>query len=281
MNGVARPIKDGVDYFPLDTDFFQDDKIRLIKAEFGAKGIVILLTLLCEIYRDTGYFKVWDKDSCLLMAEAVGCGVVPENITQVVQGCLRRSIFDNGVFQMFGILTSAGIQRRYIRAVSTRDEITIIQEYWLLNMNDKKDVPAGVLNKIALKSVSLKETPVNLKKTPVSLQNNPQSKGKESKGKESRGEKGSAPSPPTRESLYQLYGKQLTDVYIAKASRYRKREEDILLAAAEWLAKDVQSGKASRPKGAVQVENSSLNTDEYEQAVRDYVPVYKKKEDNP
>lgn len=90
-----------------------------------------------------------------------------------------------------------------------------------------------------------------------------------------------APSPPTRESLYQLYGKQLTDVYITKASRYRKREEDILLAAAEWLAKDVQSGKASRPKGAVQVENSSLNTDEYEQAVRGYVPVYRKKEDNP
>ena len=35
---MARPIKDGVDYFPLDTDFFQDDKVRLIKGEFGAKG---------------------------------------------------------------------------------------------------------------------------------------------------------------------------------------------------------------------------------------------------
>lgn len=176
---MSRPIKDGVDYFPLDADFFQDDKIRLIKGEFGAKGIVILLYILCEIYREKGYYKVWDKDACLLMADAVGCGIVPENITQVVQGCLRRSVFDDGVFQMFGILTSAGIQRRYIRAVSTREQIPAIREYWLLDMDDRKDVPASVLNKVVFKTIHSEKTPESLKKTPVSLQINPQSKGKE------------------------------------------------------------------------------------------------------
>lgn len=74
---MARPTKDGIDYFPLDVDFLQDDKIRLIKAEFGSKGILIVISLLCDIYRTTGYYKVWDKDSCLLMADAVGCGIVP------------------------------------------------------------------------------------------------------------------------------------------------------------------------------------------------------------
>ena len=74
---MARPIKDGIDYFPLDVDFFQDDKIRLLKAEFGAKGITILVALLCDIYRTNGYYKVWDNDACLLMADAVGCGIVP------------------------------------------------------------------------------------------------------------------------------------------------------------------------------------------------------------
>lgn len=275
-NRVARPIKDGVDYFPLDTGFFQDDKIRLIKAEFGAKGIVILLTLLCEIYRDTGYFKAWDKDSCLLMAEAVGCGVVPENITQVVQGCLRRSIFDNGVFQMFGILTSAGIQRRYIRAVSTRDEITVIQEYWLLDTDDKKDVPAGILNKLAFKSVPLKETPENLKKTPRPLQNNPQSRGKESRGKESRVEESRAAPPPpqpTYPALAEAYGKPLVDAYIAKARRYKKREEQLLLVAAQWLAEDKAAGRL--PKQPVCKEHS-FDLEEYEQAVREFRPVYRK-----
>ena len=99
---MARPIKDGVDYFPLDTDFFQDDKVRLIKGEFGAKGIVILLAILCEIYRGTGYYKVWGEDACFLMADAVGCGITPENITQVVSNIK----FFHGDSPFFRILLS-------------------------------------------------------------------------------------------------------------------------------------------------------------------------------
>lgn len=181
---MARPPKDGVLYFSLDVDFFSDDKVRLLKAEFGAKGITILIALLCEIYRDHGYYKVWDNDTCLLMADAVGCGVGPENITQVVQGCLRRSLFNKEVFQMFGVLTSAGIQRRFLRGVSTREQIQIFEEYWLLDLDNRKDVPASILNKLVFQSINSEKTPQNLKKTPVSLQNNSQRKGKERKGKE-------------------------------------------------------------------------------------------------
>ena len=176
---MARPVKDGIDYFPLDTDFLIDDKIRLIKAEFGAKGILILIALFCDIYRTTGYYKVWSEDACFLMADAVGCGCAPENIRQVVLGCLRRSIFDNGVFNAFGILTSAGIQRRYLRAVSTRDSISMIKEYWLLDENNKKDVQPSVLKKIAFLSINSKKTLVSLEETPDNLQINPQRKVKE------------------------------------------------------------------------------------------------------
>ncbi len=184
----------------------QDDKIRLIKAEFGPKGIVIIIALFCDIYRTNGYYKVWDNDACLLMADAVGCGVVPEYITQVVQGCLRRSIFDDGVFQMFGILTSAGIQRRYIRAVSTRDQIYIYREYWLLNENDKKDVPASVLNKVVFKNVSLQRNEDNLQRNNDKKQINPQSKVKKSKVKKSKeihmcGAAETAPPHCSREKL--------------------------------------------------------------------------------
>lgn len=179
---MSRPPKDGVEYFPLDANFLQDDKIRLLKVEFGTQGIAILIAILCEIYRENGYFKMWDKDFCFLMADAVGCGVVPENIEQVTLGCLRRSIFDDRVFQMFSVLTSAGIQRRFLRAVATRDEIRMFQEYWLLDPSKRKDVPASVLRKLRLESVNSKETPESLKETPVNFKVTPQSKGKESKG---------------------------------------------------------------------------------------------------
>ena len=183
---MARPLKDGIDYFPFDVGFLQDKKIRLIKGEYGIKGVVIVIQLLCSIYKENGYFSTCDSDDFILVADAVGCGCDAKTIEEVVQGCLRRSIFDRGVFEAFGVLTSRGIQRRYLRALSTRDNIDIFQEYWLLDINDKKDVPASISKKITFKNVSLQ---INTDKTQinsVNLQNNPQSKVKKSRVKESK-----------------------------------------------------------------------------------------------
>lgn len=183
---MARPLKDGIDYFPFDVGFLQDKKIRLIKGEYGAKGVLVVLQLLCSIYKENGYFTTCDSDDFMLVADAVGCGCDPKTIEEVVQGCLRRSIFDSGVFEAFGVLTSRGIQRRYLRALSTRDNIDIFQEYWLLDMDDKKDVPASISKKITFKNVNLQKNPVNLQNNSVNLQINPQSKVKKRKEKESK-----------------------------------------------------------------------------------------------
>ena len=57
---MARPPKEGVEYFPLDVDFFQDKKIRLLKAEFGARGLMIVLAAFCRIYSNNGYLlQLW------------------------------------------------------------------------------------------------------------------------------------------------------------------------------------------------------------------------------
>lgn len=190
---MARPIKDGVDYFPFDVDFFQDKKIRILKSEFGAKGITVLIALFCEIYRTHGYYLKWDDDDCFIMADAVGCGCSPEHIKQVVQGCLRRSVFDDRVFQVFGVLTSAGIQRRYIRMLKSRTSITIVKEYWLLNNENLNDVPTGVLDKVTFFSVSGAENAVLGAGNPCKNTENPiKEKEKENKRKESKG-KGESP----------------------------------------------------------------------------------------
>lgn len=183
---MARPQKSGVDYFPMDTDFFGDKKIKLLKAEFGARGLMIVLSTFCRVYSTNGYYASFDKDDALLIAEELGDGITPELVREVVQGSVKRSLFDEGVFNQFGVLTSPGIQRRYIRAVATRDDIPIFEEYWLLNIDDKNDVPKAVCNKVTFKSVNSKKIPVNSKKTPVNSKDMPQSKVKERKGKESK-----------------------------------------------------------------------------------------------
>ena len=57
---MARPKKSGLSYFPLDVDFFEDPKIKILRARYGRDGIVFYIYLLCEIYRQGYYIQVDD-----------------------------------------------------------------------------------------------------------------------------------------------------------------------------------------------------------------------------
>lgn len=178
---MARPIKDGVDYFPKDTDFYEDDKIRLLRAEFQAKGMYLLDYLLCDLYGKNGYFIKWSKDKCYLVSDGAGCGCAPNFVEEFVNRCVACSLFDERVFNVFGVLTSSGIQRCYIRMFNSRPDIPMIKEYWLLDINDKKDVPRGALDKLTFKSIKSTENPVKSTENPDKSSGNPQNKIEEIK----------------------------------------------------------------------------------------------------
>lgn len=181
---MARPTKTGLDYYPMDVGFLRDKKVRLLRSEFGASSVLFVLYVLGKVYEGDGYFLAWDKDELLLAADELRES--PAYISEVLQGCLTRSLFDERVFQVFGVLTSAGIQRRYLRGCEKRDVITVFSEYWLLNIDSKADVPAGVRAKLALISVAGGNNDVNSPGNYENSPGNPQSKVKESKVKESR-----------------------------------------------------------------------------------------------
>jgi len=58
---MARPIKEGLDYFELDCHLGK--KVRLIQAEFGLKGLGLVVLLWSEIYGEKGYYMSWDEES--------------------------------------------------------------------------------------------------------------------------------------------------------------------------------------------------------------------------
>ena len=58
---MGRAIKQGLEYFPFDIDFFQDIKIRKLIRYQGGKAITVYTLLLCIIYRD-GYYTKWDEE---------------------------------------------------------------------------------------------------------------------------------------------------------------------------------------------------------------------------
>ncbi len=190
---MARPTKTGLDYYPMDVGFLRDKKVRLLRSEFGASSVLFVLYVLGKVYEGDGYFLAWDKDELLLAADELR--ETPAYISEVLQGCLKRSIFDERVFQMFSVLTSAGIQRRYLRGCEKRDGIAIFNEYWLLNISSKSDVPASIRAKLAFVSLSGGNNDVNSPENSETSPGNPQSKVKESRVKKSR-VNGGAPTAP-------------------------------------------------------------------------------------
>lgn len=133
---MGRSIKQGLSYFPMDTDFFEDEKIQFVSARFGIKGDGIVLRLMCRIYRN-GYFLKFDNDVALLFARSVGDIGLHGLVNDVVNELLKRGFFDDAIFKRFGLLTSKGIQRRYAKICtdakrkgwSIDREIDLIQEF--------------------------------------------------------------------------------------------------------------------------------------------------------
>ena len=124
---MARPKKQGIDYFPLDVNFFSDVKIRKIARACGSQSTSILICLLCNIYKDNGYYILWDEDLPFVIADSVG---VPEGaVKEVILKAIQVDFFDKDIYEKHKVLTSHGIQSRFKSAVYKREEIEYVVEY--------------------------------------------------------------------------------------------------------------------------------------------------------
>ncbi len=124
--------KVGLDYFELDCQL--EDRIRLIQAEFGLKGFAVVVKLYQKIYGGFGYYCEWSEDSLLLFMSDNGIpGDSRKLIQEIVQACIRRNIFSERLFHKFSILTSHGVQKRYMNATSRREKVSMKKEYLLLS----------------------------------------------------------------------------------------------------------------------------------------------------
>lgn len=132
---MAAPRKKKLDYFPLDSDFFSDKKIKVVLARYGADGITLYLYIICEIYKNSYYIKV-DEDFYYIASQDLNMS--GDKVKQVLKFLLKRSLFDDKLFQSDAVLTSAGIQKRYQDAVSGRAKknSVVIEKYWLLKQED-------------------------------------------------------------------------------------------------------------------------------------------------
>lgn len=166
---AGRPTKAGLDYFELDCHM--EEKVRLIQAEFGLKGFAVLVKLYQKIYGGFGYYCEWTTDSLLLFMSENGLPSDNKNlIADIVAACIRRNIFSEQLFNDFNILTSEGVQKRYLNATSKREKIELKKEYLLIAVPENN-------KKVVINSIFDGRNSINGGK-------NTQSKGKESREEE-------------------------------------------------------------------------------------------------
>lgn len=126
---MARTIKKGLDYFPLDVDFFQDIRIRkLIKYQSG-KAVAVYTLLLCNIYKN-GYYVEWDKELPFIISEQTG--YQEAYIQEVIECCMNIGLLSKELFESAKVLTSKGIQERYRNICKASRRSGVIKEFNLL-----------------------------------------------------------------------------------------------------------------------------------------------------
>jgi hypothetical protein len=188
---MARPLKTGLDYFYIDTDFLIDKKIEPFLLNFGAKGIGVLTILLSMIYRN-GYYLQMDEDSIEMLA--LKSKIDEDEATKMINYLLKKDFFCKCLYEKYNILTSHGIQKRFFVTAKKREIIKIILEYWIC------DESSPIIEFVSVSdtdnSVSDTDNSVNAGENPTREKESRDKKEEGSKERKESGEFSQAQNPP-------------------------------------------------------------------------------------
>lgn len=144
---MARPPKKGIDYSGWSVTIFDNDtKMDKLLDAHGWIGFGVYFYLCQRAYGGEGYFYRWGYDDCASTSRKMGGGVSSGTVKEAVGYCLQIGLFDKGLFDRWGVLTSRGIQRRYWEVVKERDVRSVISDYWLLQDSECKGLTKTPLN---------------------------------------------------------------------------------------------------------------------------------------
>lgn len=261
---MARPIREGLLYFPFDTDFFQDKKIRALKGRYGTDGLAVYIYLLCEIYK-AGYYIVSDDDLILCLADDLN--ISEESARQIISFLLSRSLLTeikgDKLAKSDTVLTAASVQRRYQEAVKgLRRDVCVKAEYWLLEPEDT----LSIIKTCSENNKSGKNEGKSGKNGSKSGKNST-NKIKENKIKEKENnlsiDRGVFLTDKQLRELQSLSSVGSVDTYISKLYEWQKtngkRCRDPFSTIKKWIAED--NAKYRKPSSA---EEPSFDLDRFE-----------------
>lgn len=175
---MARPTKQGLDYYPKDVKAKYDTKFKYIESKNTVLARLVIYELWDLIYGEEGYYTKFDNIQRVLFLGELPF-ITEEQLTNILESCFEINMFEKSLYERYEILTSVSIQKRYMEAVGRRTKVNIIENYFLLDRKSYRNIFL----------VNVDSNSVNVSNNSKNDDSNEQSKVKESKVKESKEKK--------------------------------------------------------------------------------------------
>ena len=186
---MARPYKQGIDYFPFDVDLMADRKLRKPKEKYGCLATAVYIELLCLIYKDKGYYIDYSEENREdVQLDILDClrgkhQPTKEYIGEVIADLVAVGLFSTELWDQ-NIISSHRLQCTYYRAVLDRKNVSIDWSKWLLTEEEMRELGSSCI--ILKNFINRSKNDVNPTNNPVNPPKKTQSKVKESKEKKSK-----------------------------------------------------------------------------------------------
>lgn len=149
---MANRTKSGLDYFPMDVNFFSDIKCRKLLKKYGSDGITLYIYLLCRIYED-GYYLEIDDDLIFFTSESLKLDELL--VKEMLNFMFKIGFFDEFLAQKNNILTSKGIQNRYSEIAKIARRKKVVEKYSLINVQE-------CTNNVQESNINVQESTINV-----------------------------------------------------------------------------------------------------------------------
>ncbi len=181
---MARPLKEGLDYFSLDVDFLNDSAIRKLRQKRGSLGVIVYISLLCHIYKKHGYYAILDDDLVSDVTDDLSGKYAPDTdaVSAVIEDCISLGLIvrvENSKTMAAhrgegkpAVITSRRVQIQFLLSSRRRKSIEVDGTIWLLNQREMQSLGDG--GGACPKIVNVDINPVNVDINPVNVDINTQ-----------------------------------------------------------------------------------------------------------
>ena len=137
---MARPFKLGLQYFPLDVNFFDDERMMDLNLEYGIVGEIIYIRLLTMIYSHGYLLEMAASQVAKHLVKQIGNAWSPpsDEVEVIIEYIGRLGLLDNKLLQD-GVFTSRAIQKQFLLSARRRRGVDLMK-HWLLTEAEMMEI---------------------------------------------------------------------------------------------------------------------------------------------